>query len=243
MKIFGKSDIGKKRDVNQDSYSLGYLANDAIYSVVCDGMGGQNAGHIASKMVCDFVSTNIKGKFNGLEKSEDIKNILIESAAKANDLVYRASIENPEYIGMGTTLISVIIYFGVAHIIHVGDSRVYHQDDKDIYQVTKDHSVVQSLLEQGKILKNEIENHPHKNIITKAVGVSPTIEIDYITVEIKRDDKIIICTDGLTNYCEKEIIFKIVKKNDVDQLCDIFIDYANDKGGYDNITVVVFSNN
>ncbi len=241
MKISGKTNVGKIRTINQDTFSFGYLRDNAAFAVVCDGMGGQKAGHIASKLACDMVSSHIKNNFVNKMNSKNIKEILVDSIINANKLVYEISTNNKEYNGMGTTIVSVIIYKKHVHIVHIGDSRVYHKTFDNITQLTVDHSFVQNLYEQGKISQDEIKNHPQKNIITRAVGVSPLVEIDYINVALSNESKILLCTDGLYNYCDKDYIFKILKENEDEKSCEILIDHANSKGGHDNITIVILS--
>ncbi|MDK2802281.1 MAG: Stp1/IreP family PP2C-type Ser/Thr phosphatase [Oscillospiraceae bacterium] len=242
MKVVGKTDIGMSRNINQDYFSYGYLRDDSAFAVVCDGMGGQTSGDIASHTVCKIVSDKIKENFKSKMSPDEIKKILIDSIQEANNKVYQLSILEKNLRGMGTTIVAVISVKNVAYISHVGDSRLYILASKKLYQITKDHSFVQRLLELGKISKADVNSHPHKNIITRAVGISYNINIDFNINKIDNQDKIILCTDGLTNYCDINIMENILNNYTGESACNKLVDIANDLGGKDNITVVILSN-
>lgn len=243
MEVYGQTDIGKVREINQDTFSCGYLRNNSIFAVICDGMGGQKSGNIASKLACNIIDRYIKENYRSRLNEEQIKTVLVDATKLANYEIYKLSAANSEYAGMGTTMISAIVSKNIMSIAHVGDSRVYIQSDDTLLQVTRDHSIVQLLLEQGKISKNEVKNHPQKNIITRAVGTSENVDVDYINLDISNISKILLCTDGLTNFCEPDQILDIIKYNQIESACHKLINCANNAGGKDNITVVILSKN
>ena len=165
MKVFSKSDIGKKRTVNQDSFAHKVLAGNMSWSIVCDGMGGLSAGELASskavKSIGDFFQTHI----NESSSQEDIKKYMFDAARLANEEIYKASKENPELGKMGTTLVMCVVKDDFAGVAYLGDSRAYFLTDESISQISVDHSVVQQMLESGEITPEQAKNHPQKNII------------------------------------------------------------------------------
>ncbi|MCQ2478627.1 MAG: Stp1/IreP family PP2C-type Ser/Thr phosphatase [Clostridia bacterium] len=237
MQICSGMDKGKVRATNQDAFKTEMLDGNTCLAVVCDGMGGANAGNVASstavKSIVRYVSNSYRKDFDGFKISDLLKNAVIS----ANIELYGMSVSNPSYKGMGTTVVAAIIKDNVAYICNVGDSRAYLVNG-ELTQITKDHSVVQSLIESGKLTAEQARVHPDKNVITKALGVDENILPDNFVQELCLGDTILICTDGLTNYVEPEDILKILKKNEVKKVADTLIDTANSNGGGDNITVV-----
>lgn len=231
------SDIGKKRIANEDSYFVSEFIENNGYIIVADGMGGHKGGATASKMTVDCIrecfSKNLK-----FENQSEIRKILKESIEKANKTVYDAAQKDSMLIGMGTTVVLCLVEDNNLYIANVGDSRLYHISKDKINQVTKDHSVVQELIDRGEISENEAESHPNKNLITRAVGSSEEIEIDFYKFQAQKDDIIVICTDGLSNMIRKDEIKKIVTDEDNLELAvKKLVDEANNRGGFDNITV------
>jgi len=241
MKIVSKTDIGLKRNSNQDSYSTGILSENSVWAVVCDGMGGAAAGNLASTMAVKIVSERIKSNYRNGMNYNSMKNLLASAIAAANIEVYEKSISDIDLNGMGTTVIAVIIVDGTACIAHAGDSRVYILSGDSLRQVTKDHSIVQDLIDNGRLTVEEAESDPRKNIITRALGVSEELMVDYYVEDINENDILIICTDGLTNYITNEHIVDISKQYDFNILPEKLIDAANENGGGDNITIVAVS--
>ncbi|MEG1027099.1 MAG: Stp1/IreP family PP2C-type Ser/Thr phosphatase [Oscillospiraceae bacterium] len=239
MKLYGMTDTGLKRSMNQDVFYAHKFSDDVGFVIVCDGMGGENAGNVASAMACDIVSKNIIEKEKQILNGENIDQIIVDAISKANVLIYKKAIEEATYKGMGTTLVLALIVNSIAYIAHIGDSRVYHYKNGNLNQITKDHSRVQELLEQGKINKEEMAVHPEKNVITRAVGVYLTVDIDYITLQIENGSKILLCTDGLTNMLDDAEIEKCLKKSSAQAICEKLIELANKNGGIDNITIAI----
>ena len=239
MKFFVCSDVGKKRTQNEDSFYASDFIKNTGYIIVADGMGGHNAGEIASKMAVDtireYFSENADWK-----TVNDIRRILKESIEQANKKIFEKSQKDEFLFGMGTTIVLCIIEENNLYIANVGDSRLYHIKKDVINQVTKDHSLVQELIDQGEISEEEAENHPNKNVITRAVGTNEEVEIDFYKFCADENDTVVICTDGLSNMVKKEEILNISNEyGDVCECAKKLVDEANLNGGPDNITVAV----
>lgn len=244
MELFTRTDIGLVRSSNQDAVDGG-LINDknAVWAVLCDGMGGANGGNIASQTTVDVAKENI-GLFDFCGGEYKSESFLKEIVYKANSTVYHTQLKNPELSGMGTTMELVLAYDKKAMITHVGDSRVYLIHDDEVTQLTVDHSVVQELVNRGELTPQQAMVHPNKNFITRAVGVNPYIEIDYKEVTFDNNDIIIMCSDGLSNYISDEGILDYAKKYRADELTNALVEQAKQQGGRDNITVaVLYANN
>lgn len=242
MKFVSKTDIGLVRTENQDRVWAGYIKNDIIMAIVCDGMGGENAGGVASEMTMDIFSDRMQKGFRNDIDANSIRNLMITSIEAANTLVYEKA-DNPDMQGMGTTCVAVVIKGHRAYIINVGDSRAYCiSKDGGINQITKDHTMVRMLVEQGKISEDEVQEHPQRNYITRAVGAKKNISVDYFEIDITSIDKILLCSDGLSGYLNEEQILEVISRYEINEASDELINKANEHGGYDNITVVLISN-
>ena len=240
MQIYSKTDIGKVRTLNQDAFRTEILSDSVGFAVVCDGMGGANAGEVASLTAVETITEYIKKSYRENLDSSALEKLLKNAIESANILLYDMTLKNPEYWGMGTTVVSAFLSNGNAVIAHAGDSRIYLVNET-IRQLTTDHSVVQSLVASGKITPEDAKIHPRKNIITRALGSEETVAIDLASFPIKEGDILLLCTDGLTNYSEPEEIQKILKTNDLPEAIDILAETANQNGGGDNITVVAMT--
>ena len=239
MKIASKSDIGMKRTTNQDSFSAGEL-HDAAWAVVCDGMGGANAGDIASKTAVEIISQYILNGYNPSMSFDDITRLINNAITSANLEVYALSQKDEQLRGMGTTAVVAVVRNTEAIICNVGDSRAYLIDN-ELKQITRDHSVVQSLVESGELSPEEARVHPEKNVITRALGVEENVLTDGYCVELAENNKLLLCTDGLSNYADADSILRIVNDNALDKVTDLLIKEANLGGGRDNITAAVIS--
>ncbi len=213
-----------------------------MYAVVCDGMGGANGGQIASTKAVQVVSDRIVEGYRESMTDNSIRHLLETAIAAANAEVFDAAKNDVELRGMGTTVVAAIVCKQKAHIAHVGDSRAYLIVDKEIEQVTRDHSIVQTMLEKGELTADEAKHHPRKNLITRALGVEKFVEPDYTERAFPESALLLICTDGLTNAVEPEEIFRIIHTTALDQLADRLTVVANTRGGSDNITVALISN-
>ncbi|MGN1418221.1 MAG: Stp1/IreP family PP2C-type Ser/Thr phosphatase [Acutalibacteraceae bacterium] len=238
MKSVGCSDIGKKRKQNEDSFRFGKFDDSVVWAVVCDGMGGATGGQIASSVAADIISKKIEKCYNKLMNEKSLENLLLSAVTAANVIVFDKSVEDPSLSGMGTTVVACISKDNYVCIAHVGDSRAYLLKQDSIEQITKDHSLVQEMLDNGQITKEEFINHPNKNIITRALGVGEKVEIDFNHLTLEEDDTLLICTDGLSGSVSDEQILKIYQTSAFENLASNYIEAANNNGGPDNITVV-----
>lgn len=229
------SDVGRVRTLNEDFAK--YLECDEfkIY-VVADGMGGHNAGEVASKMAAEGVVGYIKDNFNNSSKE-----VILESAIeKVNRDIYMYSLKNDALNGMGTTITACLITSDWIKIANVGDSSCFGINNNEIIKITKDHSLVQELVDSGSISEEEAMNHPKKNIITRAVGTGLSVDVDIFNLEINKYNKYLLCSDGLTNELTKEDIIEVInKENDLPITCNELVNIAKNKGGRDNITVLL----
>lgn len=238
MTIGAKSDIGKIRENNEDTFYVSKDIKVPLY-LVADGMGGHKAGEIASSMAIDIIEKNFTNLKNKSIDEDKIIKLIKKSIEEANTKIYLKSIGNKQLKGMGTTITLAYILKNKIYLGHVGDSRAYLIKDEDIYQITEDHSFVNELLKSGSITKEEAKTHPKKNMITRAVGSSSIIEMDLMVKKYDKNDILILCSDGLTNMVtDSEILETLKSEYDVQKSCEILVDLANDNGGRDNITVV-----
>lgn len=242
MKIVAKTDKGKIRENNQDAYAVGELPGEVAWAVVCDGMGGAAGGNIASALAVKVISDKITSCYNEKMRDLSVKNLLDSAITAANMEVYDMAYSRSELRGMGTTVVCAIVRKNSVFIAHAGDSRAYIATKQGINQITTDHSVVQDLLSRGKITEEEAENHPNKNLITRAVGVDKRIEIDFAQTELNEDETLILCTDGLTNYVSSDDLLSDIKDGQYYAFADRLVKRANHNGGGDNITVVAIAN-
>lgn len=237
MLVFSKTDIGKKRELNEDYI---YTSGDQIGSldnlfVVADGMGGHKAGDFASENTVIKLVEAIKEDSQGAQ----IPDLLNRAIDKANHYIYKCSISEEEKEGMGSTLVLCTIKNNEAVIANVGDSRLYIIREGKIRQITRDHSFVEEMVSLGKINREEARNHPDKNIITRAIGVKDSVSVDIFTEKIEENDKLLLCSDGLTNMLADSEILEIIENNEIKNAVETLIERANDNGGRDNIAVVL----
>lgn len=237
MRIYSKTDTGKVRTTNQDSFFAAELEENVGFAVVCDGMGGAAAGNIASEMAAKHISHYIENSYRSDMSIESIEKTVINAIMSANIELYDASVNDSQLLGMGTTVVLVFLKDNTAITANVGDSRVYLLNDK-ITQLTRDHSIVQTLIENGEITPEDAKSHPRKNVITRALGAEEMVAVDVETTSLSNDDTLLLCTDGLTNYVEPEDILKIYKSTDIANVVERLITAANSNGGGDNITAV-----
>ena len=242
IKAYAKSDIGKVREINQDSYYISDSIDEVQIYMLADGMGGYNGGEIASNLAIQSAKNYIENNFNDIEKEKDsIIQLLASSIEYANMVVYEKSKENKELEGMGTTLEICLIYNNKVYIGHVGDSRVYRIRKQFMRKLTQDHSYVQKLVKDGKITQEQAIHHPQKNMLMKALGCNAFVEPDVMVKGFLKEDILVICSDGLSNLLSQDEIFASAKNNIVLAPKEL-VEKANLKGGYDNITVVIIKN-
>ena len=242
IKAYAKSDVGKVRETNEDSFYISDSLDEVQLYMLADGMGGYKGGEIASKLAIQSSKNYIENNFKQIEKDKDsIIQLLGSSIEYANMVVYEKSKEDKELEGMGTTLDICLIYNNKVFIGHVGDSRVYRIRKDFMRKLTQDHSYVQKLVKDGTITKEEAMHHPQKNMLMKALGCNAFVEPDVMVKGFLKDDILIMNSDGLTNLVSQEEIFEEAKK-DIERAPKELVRKANENGGYDNITVVVIKN-
>lgn len=242
MNIFSSTDKGKVRSSNQDAVATGLFSDGTVWAIVCDGMGGASGGNIASRLAVEYLSASLKSGYRANMGESSIKNLLETAIYAANIRVFDKSRENSELNGMGTTVVIAIATEKEAYFSHVGDSRAYLIDENNITQITRDHSIVQSMIEEGKISAEEAKHHPRKNVITRALGVDESIVPEFTVCDFKENEKILLCTDGLSNFVDANDIKGILIKDGSGDYSKQLVDLANDNGGGDNITAVVIQN-
>lgn len=232
--------MGMSRDKNEDSCLHCELDNGWDLLIVADGMGGHNAGEVASKIavksIAGHIQKNIRYGISYNEAAELIKDAVLA----ANRDIYAESRNNIVYSGMGTTVTIAMVNKSTVLIGHVGDSRAYMLKDGKLKRITNDHSLVAEMVKSGTITELEAQNHPQKNIITRALGTSESVEVDIEAISIGDNDTIVLCTDGLSNMiCDSKIEEILLNNEDVQAAAKELISLANKLGGYDNITVVI----
>ena len=250
MQFHGKSDVGRRRMNNQDSFAVKQYKCGAVIGVVCDGMGGAHGGETASLTALGAFVETVDTLMTSLTKTGKkpgdwkIAEILMDAVRNANSTVYERAKEDSSLEGMGTTLVSSLVFDNKIYTVNVGDSRMYLVDADKIVQVTHDHSYVQYLVDIGKMTADEAESSANKNIITRAIGTEEEIEPDIYLTEISPAEAglihVLLCTDGLTNHVTKENICTIINSGG-DSAVDALIDAANKNGGSDNVTAVLIS--
>lgn len=229
-----KTDVGNVRKVNEDHLGFIEKGKFRLY-VIADGMGGHNAGEVASK----FAVNEIINRFKQCNLYEDISLRLVEFVKLANEKIYNYGKIKDEYSGMGTTVTVALVFGNKLSVAHVGDSSCFVIKNNKIIKITKDHSFVQELIDIGSISEEEAKKHPNRNIITRSLGFFEEIEVDLYTLPMTNINKIILCTDGLTNYINNDELQEVVLKNDNVQACELLVNIAKMRGGNDNISIIV----
>lgn len=236
MKAFSVTDTGVARIMNQDycfasNTSIGHLPN--LY-IVADGMGGHKAGEYASRYTVERVVASVSRS-----RWKDPVRVLREAIRKANEILVVEAQEDVEKQGMGTTIVAATIVENKMYVANVGDSRLYVMGDK-IEQITKDHSLVEIMIQRGVVTPEEAKTHEKKHVITRAVGAMSEIQIDFFEVDLEEKDRVLICSDGLTNMVPDEKIGQIMLSyNELEDIGKALVSEANKNGGQDNITVVI----
>ena len=238
MILSKRSDVGLVRSMNQDACACGEFPDGMAWAVVCDGMGGAASGDVASTTAVRILSERIQSSYREGMQANSIRSVLFSAIEAANTVVFEMSRSNPAFEGMGTTVVAAIIRQDAVYVAHAGDSRAYRITENGIAQLTRDHSMVQAMVDRGQITPSEAKDHPRKNIITRALGVDSRILIDFCEEPFEPNDVLLICTDGLTNMVEDEEIFRLAKQTPAGELPDQLVSLANRNGGVDNVTVV-----
>ncbi|MGN1422677.1 MAG: Stp1/IreP family PP2C-type Ser/Thr phosphatase [Oscillospiraceae bacterium] len=244
MKIFTKTDMGLVRTENQDTVWGEMLGENCSAAVLCDGMGGESEGGLASSIAVDVISRRIKESLSPMMNRNSIRNLLITAAVAANSIVWETAKEHSHEV-MGTTCVAAIVLGTTAYIVNIGDSRAYHlfssDDDECIRQITKDHSHVRELVDRGEITEEQAKVHPKRSKITKAIGADSSVTPDYFELDMNEGDMLLLCSDGLSAYGDDMDILDICFDEPNEVCCDRLVDYANGNGGHDNVSVALIA--
>lgn len=242
LRIVGATDRGNVRPVNEDRFAGAVLAPDCGYGLVCDGLGGENAGDVASTVACDEIRRAVEGAYRpGMEERSVC--LLLESAlATANAMVCHRAQEDPARLGgMGTTACLALILAGRLWVANVGDSRAYLLRRGELRQLTTDHTRARLLFDRGEITAEELAVHPDRNRLTRAVGVEPSVEADYFEERLEPGDVLLLCSDGLYNMIDPVTLRECLRQSAAQGDARCLIDAANAMGGRDNITAVIIT--
>ncbi|MBF0993350.1 MAG: Stp1/IreP family PP2C-type Ser/Thr phosphatase [Granulicatella sp.] len=238
MKFAIKSDVGQRRKVNEDAAGYFESKNNIPLMMVCDGIGGHNAGEVASSMALMAIGQAWeKTHFGDMEEAYQW---LIKKIEEANDDILSRSTQYADLYGMGTTLVAACVIGNQLMIANVGDSRAYVLRNFQLKQLTEDQSLVNALLKSGEITPEEAEHHPNKNIVTQSLGVTSAVEIDFVRMTVKEEDILLLCSDGLSDMLSLEEIRNVLNHySDLEQQVEKVVQAANESGGRDNITVAI----
>ena len=218
------------------------LDRNTVLCVVCDGMGGAKSGNIASSLAVDVFVQEVRRTWTSSMTQEKI-NLMLRSAVKlANFTVFDQAQQFEEFDGMGTTLVAVLVHNRHVTVVHVGDSRAYRVNSDGIWQMTRDHSLVQMMVERGELTQEMARTYPGKNFITRAIGTEPFVECDVSNLELSKGEYLLLCSDGLSNVLDdQEILFEVVHGVDKRDCCQRLLEIAKHRGAPDNVTSVLIA--
>ena len=241
MRVWGVTDIGLVRRENQDSFGIRDLtATGHTICVVCDGMGGAAGGTLASSVAVESFLAEVENVLQPNMTPEQLREVSSYAVSLANQQLRYIVEEQPEFEGMGTTLVSAITYDGGVVVCNVGDSRAYCIDRDGISQLTVDHSVVQMMVARGEVSPERAKTYPGKNLITRAIGTEQQVKCDIFHHKLQRGDCLLLCSDGLSNIVdEQEILFEVVYGEEKKHCCQRLLDIAKKRGAPDNVTSVL----
>ena len=240
MQSWGLTDPGCVRKQNQDAYRIEQLDRDTLLCVVCDGMGGAKSGNVASTLAVEVFAEEIRRSWKRGMESDLIDQMLRSAVKLANFTVFDQAAQFEEFSGMGTTLAAVLIRGNKATLVNVGDSRIYGINRSGICQLTKDHSLVQMMVDRGDLTPEVAKSYPGKNLITRAIGTEPLVMCDIYHKEVNKGDYLLLCTDGLSNVMDdQEILFEVVHGVNKERCCQRLLDIAKNRGAPDNVTSVL----
>ena len=238
MKLWGITHRGAVRQQNQDAYAVRELEDGRGLAVVCDGMGGARAGNVASSMAVELFMRKLEEQG---QPGDDPQKWLKTAAAHANDGVFQKAVEDPDCTGMGTTLVAALAGNGKAVLLNEGDSRAYHlSEEGGIVRVTRDHSLVEDLVQRGELTREQARTHPHKNLITRALGAEPELRADVFRQPLAAGDYLLLCSDGLSNVVsEQELLYEVIHGGEACTCCRRLLEIALHRGAPDNVTAVL----
>lgn len=240
MKFYLKTDVGRRRATNQDAFCCARLSDGTEFMVLCDGMGGHRGGNVAAEIAVrgfrEILATQLRANL----RPKDLKSILSGCIVRISNLIADTARENSDFAGMGSTVVLAVRCGKKLCIAHVGDSRAYLFRSGKLQRLTKDHSLVQTLIDSGQITAEEGETHPHRNVITRVLGYAEDLLAEVSLSDVKAGDVFLLCSDGLTVTVRDEELEKILKENAPESLADLLVARALDAGGPDNVTVGLF---
>lgn len=242
MRTANRTDVGRIRQVNEDRAVVLPEANGFTIAIVADGMGGHQAGDTASQMAIETISEQLRELADDVSL-ETVEQAIVRAIEHANEHIYRYASEREQFHGMGTTVVVTVASCDSIVIGHIGDSRAYLIDGESIVQLTEDHSLVNELVRSGQITKEEADHHPRRNVLMRALGTDPRVEVDIRRYSWKSGDTILMCSDGLSALVENHKLFDIMQTDrDLDDKVNHLVELALEAGGDDNITVVLIEN-
>ncbi len=233
MNVWGITHRGAVRGQNQDNYIARRLPDGRVIALVCDGMGGARAGNVASTMAVELFMEEFLSAAGGDEAR------MRQAAGRANREIFQRSLEDPECSGMGTTLVAVLAGEGEALVLNEGDSRAYHAGGETIARVTRDHSLVEDLIERGELTREQARTHPHKNLITRALGADAELMVDCFRQPLAPGESLLLCSDGLSNMLTDWELLEQVNAPEPERCCERLLAQALERGAPDNVTVVL----
>ena len=240
MQSWGLSDQGCVRKQNQDAFHIEKLDRNTQLCIVCDGMGGAKSGNIASTLAVDVFVQEVKRSWTAKMKQSEIEQMLRSAVKLANFTVFDQSVQFEEFDGMGTTLVAVLVHNRKVTVVHVGDSRAYLVGRNGIRQLTRDHSLVQMMVERGELTPEMARTYPGKNFITRAIGTEPIVMCDVSHLDLEKGDCLLLCSDGLSNMMDdQEILFEVVHGVNKQYCCQRLLDIAKNRGAPDNVTSIL----
>ena len=240
MQCWGLTDQGCVRPQNQDTYQIEQLDKNSLLCIVCDGMGGAKSGNIASTLAADVFVQEVRRSFKSGMDREKIGQMMMAAAKLANFTVYDQAQQFEEFDGMGTTLVAVLIQGKEAVLVNVGDSRAYIVSSDGIRRLTKDHSLVQMMVDRGELTPERARTYPGKNFITRAIGTEPVVDCDLFYRNVDRGDYLLLCSDGLSNMMDdQEILFEVIHGENKQHCCRRLLEIAKNRGAPDNVTSVL----
>lgn len=240
MQHWALTDPGCIRPQNQDAYHVEQLDRNTMLCVVCDGMGGAKSGNIASTLAVDVFVDEVKRTWTAHMELHQIEGMLLAAVKLANFTVYDQAMQFEEFSGMGTTLVAALIHGKEVTLVNVGDSRAYHVDREGIQQLTKDHSLVQLMVDRGELTPERARTYPGKNFITRAIGTEPVVECDIFYHQVEQGDCLLLCSDGLSNMMDdQEILFEVVHGVGKQHCNQRLLNIAMNRGAPDNVTSVL----
>ena len=240
MQYWALTDPGCTRSQNQDSYLIEQLDKNTLLAVLCDGMGGARSGNVASTLACDVFVQEVRRTYKSGMDAYMIEQMLQSAVKLANFTVYDQAQQFEDFKGMGTTLVAALLQGKQVTVAHVGDSRAYCITDSGIRQLTRDHSLVQMMVDRGELTRERAGTYPGKNFITRAIGTETMVQCDIEHLDLQRGDCLLLCSDGLSNMMDdQEILFEVVHGVNKQHCCQRLLDIAKNRGAPDNVTSVL----